>query len=121
MYYNYNEFLVPVIVGCSEKSTALAKKLLRNKGLKAHIFCEMPSLIKRIRYKCHKVYPLSYKWLLESLISFASSLEEYYMPTIFVCDDFSRGFVEEYYQELEAAFVIVEDAVFFNGEKNLEE
>ena len=102
MYYNCNEYLVPVIVGCSEKSTALAKKLLRNKGLKAHIFCEMPSLIKRIRYKCHKVYPLSYKWLLESLISFASSLEEYY-------------------QELEAAFVIDEDAVFFNGEKNLEE
>ena len=121
MYYNCNEYLVPVIVGCSEKSIALAKKLLREKGLKAHIFCEKPSLIKRIIYKCYKVYPMTNKWLLESLISFASSLEEYYMPTIFVCDDFSRGFVEECYHALEAAFVIVEDNVFFNGERSLEE
>lgn len=107
MEYLDHEYLVPIIIGSGKKATTAAKRIKKITGEEVHLFAERFSLWQRLLYRCHRVYPLRADFLLMSLKSFATSLEEYHFPVIILCGDDPEKIVNENIEALESAFVVV--------------
>ena len=105
MNYLEHEYLVPVIIGSGRESLALAKAIYKETRIKPHIFADRFSLWQRLFCYCHKVSPMKSHLLLESLISFAESLEEYYFPII-ICDEKAAELVKKNSEIIESFYII---------------
>ena len=117
MYFNNNEYSVPVVL-CSDvrKGFLSAISLLRSSRTRPHVFSNKFSLRQRILFKCHLIDPFSCEAVAASLVAFASELDEHYTPILLLSDSASREIVEHYQDELDAYFIIVDDEVFLKGE-----
>ena len=104
--YIEHEYLIPIVIGChSDKKSQSLLKLFKLTKQKIHLFAPKFSFFERFICHCHKVEPFRDEFLVDSLLSFASSLDEYYFPVIFVCCDETKDFVLQNMEHIESVFV----------------
>ena len=108
-----HEYFMPVIIGNDGFSLKVAKRIYKSTGIKAHVFAEKFSVLQRLAFNCHKIAPQRDEFLLESLLSFAQSIEEYYCPVIVVCNDECRRIVERLSETIESVFIVVDHQELF--------
>ena len=108
MFYNCNDYLVPVLVGNTKEINRYAAAILKRKKARPHIFGDSFSLFQSFRYSCHKIIPKGDFWLFSALCDFAGALDEYYTPAMILCDDAGRQLCLKYRDELEKHFVIID-------------
>ena len=108
MNYLDHEYLVPIIIGSGRAATACARRISKNSGRQVHLFADSFGFLHKLFYRCHKVSPVRDELIIESLTAFAESLEDYFCPVVFVCDSFSREFVEKHSEFVES-LVLVQD------------
>ena len=107
--YIEHEYLVPVMIGCrSVNKTQSLLKLLKHTKQKIHIFAQNFSFIEKVTCYCHKVDPFRDDFLIDGLLSFASSLDEYCFPVIFIGCDEVKSFVLQNAEQIESAYVTVD-------------
>lgn len=101
-----HEYLVPVIIGNGRDSLKAVKEIYKATGIKPHLFAEKFSFFQRLGYYCHAVSPMREEFLIDSLISFVSSLEEYYCPVLFFSND-NKEFITNFSEVIENAYVVI--------------
>jgi hypothetical protein len=107
-----NEFFVPIYIGTSRRALESANKLRKDLGIKAHIFSEKFNIFQRILYNCHIVKPIRPEFIFESLISFTRDLEDFFCPVILICEDSDNALIEQFRNELESRFIILDEKDF---------
>ena len=121
MFYHYNDYLIPVIIGKNQAGFSKAMKIKRKKKVRAHIFAGRFSFLQRISFFCHEIKPDNDFWIFQSLISYADALDEYYTPAFIICDEADRIFFDKYSSELEKYYVGITYHDYMNEETSGEE
>ena len=117
MYYNNNEYSLPVVLCSNMDNGALsAMRLLRSRMTKPHVFSNKFSIFQRLLFKCHSIEPFSDESVFGTLVAFASELDEHYTPILILSDEVCGKMAERYTDELGAYFIIVNAEDFFEGE-----
>lgn len=107
MFYNNNDYLVPILIGGTRRKRVLCREIMQSKNAKPHVFSSRFSLYDKLFFKCHLFKPDKELWLFNSLISYAENLDEYYTPALIIDGENDANFVERYKDELEKYFVII--------------
>lgn len=108
MFYHYNDYLIPVLIGRSACKISKAKDILRKRKVRPQIFAVKFSFFQRLLFDCHSVRPGKKFWIFQNLISYAEALDEYYTPAIIICDDADRAFLNKYSCELEKYYILID-------------
>ena len=99
-----HEYLVPIIIGNTAESWSAAKKIYKITQKRTHIFAERISLLQRFKSIFHKVSPWRDFWIVESIVSFAQSLEGYCFPVLISCDNGTKEMIEKYSEIIESYY-----------------
>ncbi len=120
MFYHYNDYLVPVLLGDVKQINPYATVILKKKKARPHIFGNKFSLLQKIRYYCHKVMPSGCFWLYSALCDFAAALDDYYTPAIILCGGDDEEIYRKFGEELEKRFIVIkfEDYMSNEGESD---
>lgn len=116
MFFNNNDYSIPVVLGYHRSFIRTAMKLLKLKRIRPHVFSDGFSLLHRLIFKCHRILPFDEEWISSSLVSFASELEEYYTPILLLTDDCSRAVAHNLTETLGARYIIVDAEEYYKGE-----
>ena len=100
-----HEYLVPVIIGNGRYAISAAKTIYRTTRIRPHIFSESFSVVQGLFGHCHKVSPMRAELLIESLASFADSLEEYCFPVI-ICGVETEKILNTYSDIIESFYIV---------------
>lgn len=117
MNLSEHEYLLPIIIGNDKGAIAAAREIHKKTGARVRLFAQRFSLWQRFCFECRTVDPMRDDFLLESLISYLGSIEEYYCPVIIICDERARGFVKNFSKSVESACLAVEYKDFFNNQR----
>ena len=109
-----HEYLIPIIIGKSKRHRRIATEIYRRTRIRVHFFNEGFSFFQRLTWECHTVSPLRSEFLVESLISFIRSQNEYYFPVLIICDDSERSFIEENSEMIESVLLVVDGKDIFD-------
>ena len=101
-----HEYLVPIIIGCTDESLKLAKKVKGLTGLKPHIFAERFSVFHKLVYNCHVVSPMNAAFLADYLVSFANALDSFEFSVIVTDKNDLSEIFGEYTEQVESSYVI---------------
>ena len=123
MFYHNNNYLIPILIGCTPRKRLLCREIIKIKNAKPHLFASRFAFFDRLFLKCHCYKPDKEIWLLSSLLSYAENLDEYFTPAIIIDDEDDVKFVEKFADELERYFVVIkfDDYISVNCRKECEE
>ena len=116
MDISQHEYLLPIILGNGKDALSAARKINKSTGVKVHLFASGINILQRAFCICHTVDPMRDVFILDSLLSFLGSVEEYYCPVIIICDQFAQDLVDQYSNEIECACLVVKYGDFFTNE-----
>ena len=106
MYWLEHEYLVPIIIGCTDESLKLAKKVKGLTGLRSHIFAERFSVFQKLMYNCHVVSPMKVEFLTDSLVSFADALDNFEFSVIITDKNDLSEIFGKYTERVESSYVV---------------
>ena len=117
-----NQYVIPVFVGKSEETFAIARKVYKKTGIKPHIFADRVPLFQRLIFNCHIISVENTEWLKEELLAFTNRFEEYYCPVLIICDDISKEISERFSEQIGASYLVLNKEGLFSeaqkGEEN---
>lgn len=116
MNISEHEYLLPIILGNGKDAVSAARKIYKATGVKVHLFASSFHLWQRAFCVCHTVDPMRDSLVLDSLLSYLASVEEYYCPVIIICDKYAQDLVDKYSDEIESACLVVKYDDFFATE-----
>lgn len=118
MNISEHEYLLPIVIGNGKDAVSAARKIYKTTGAKAHLFSHRFPVWQRLFCVCHTVDPMRDCFVLDSILSYLRSVEEYYCPVIIVCDEYAQELVDKYSDALESACLVIEyDDFFANDDK----
>jgi hypothetical protein len=101
-----HEYLVPVIIGNSLECAVAAKMIFKRTQKRVHVFDERIPFLQRFNCAFHKVAPWRDFLIVESLTSYAQSLEGYYFPVLIVCNDFDKALIAKNSEAIESHYLV---------------
>lgn len=116
MNISEHEYLLPIIIGNDKNAVATARKIYKRCGARVHLFASKFPFWQRAFYRCHTVDPMRDEFLLDCLISYLGSIEEYFCPVIIICDDRAQSFVDNHSAIVESACLAIKYQDFFDDE-----
>ena len=102
-----HEYLVPVTIGNSVESWSTAKRIYKLTQKRIHVFAERISALQRFRCVFHMVVPWRDFLIIESLVSFAQSLDGYCFPVLISCDNGTKELLEKNSEIIESYYLVV--------------
>lgn len=103
--YFENDYSIPVLLGNGTDTLSAAELIRRQGKTEIHIFADRLSVFKRAKYSFHKL-PRTNRFIIVSLLDFASSIHEYFTPILIYSDEFSL-LIDENRHSLESKYIII--------------
>lgn len=103
-----HEYFVPVLIGNDKNVIKCAKMIKKKTGISPHIFADSFSLLQKMNFKCHRVFPWRFDFLSESLITYAKTLEKHCFPVIIKCNNITADYFASYGELIETYYLAVE-------------
>lgn len=107
MYYHNNDYLVPVVLGGRKDTFHTAWEIYRKHKIRVHIFAQKLTLWQRLFFVCHKTCSDKVSWVVQSLLDFADSLEEYYTPALIICSDEDHELIKNFSESIEESYLVI--------------